>query len=178
MPIRFSYNDLSKATKSFSTKVGQGGFGSVYLGVLPDGTQLAVKKLESFVQGKEFGAEVKRIKDNPISEKTDVYSYGVVLLEIISGRRSYDPGDGSEKSHFPTYAFKMLEEGKLSEILDPRLDIDENHESVVNLMKVALWCIQDVVHLRPPMTKVVQMLKSLCAVPQPPTFSVEFPGML
>ncbi|XP_031261767.1 G-type lectin S-receptor-like serine/threonine-protein kinase SD2-5 [Pistacia vera] len=109
------------------------------------------------------------IKDNPISEKTDVYSYGVVLLEIISGRRSYDPGDDSEKSHFPSYAFKTLEGGKLSEILDSRLDIDENHESVVNLIKVALWCIQDVMHLRPPMTKVVQMLKGLCAVPQPPT---------
>ncbi|BBN70378.1 S-domain-2 5 [Prunus dulcis] len=59
MPIRFTYGDLSRATKNFSNKIGQGGFGSVYLGVLPDGIQLAVKKLEGVGQGKkEFRAEV------------------------------------------------------------------------------------------------------------------------
>ncbi|KAM7254017.1 hypothetical protein ACFE04_031699 [Oxalis oulophora] len=46
MPTRFSYNELLRATENFTRKVGQGGFGSVYLGVLPDGTQLAVKQLE------------------------------------------------------------------------------------------------------------------------------------
>ncbi|XP_031261737.1 G-type lectin S-receptor-like serine/threonine-protein kinase SD2-5 isoform X1 [Pistacia vera] len=296
MPVRFSYNDLHAATKSFSTKVGQGGFGSVYLGVLPDGTQLAVKMLEGIGQGKkEFRAEVsiignihhvhlvklkgfcaegthrllvyeymanrsldkwifkadkesqlmswdrrfnialgtakglaylheecevkivhcdikpenvllddnfnakvsdfglaklmnreeslvyttlrgtrgylapEWITNNPISEKSDVYSYGMVLLEIIGGRKNYDPGVDSEKAHFPSYAFKMLEEEKLSEIIDPRLDVNEKDERVVTAIKVALWCIQDEMHMRPPMTKVVQMLEGLCAVPQPPT---------
>ncbi|PRQ26743.1 putative non-specific serine/threonine protein kinase [Rosa chinensis] len=46
MPVRFSYKNLQTATNNFSKKLGQGGFGSVYEGVLPDGTQLAVKKLE------------------------------------------------------------------------------------------------------------------------------------
>ncbi|KAJ6382980.1 hypothetical protein OIU77_031415 [Salix suchowensis] len=49
MPIRFSYRDLQTATNNFSVKLGQGGFGSVYQGALPDGTQLAVKKLEGIV---------------------------------------------------------------------------------------------------------------------------------
>ncbi|XP_044497143.1 G-type lectin S-receptor-like serine/threonine-protein kinase SD2-5 [Mangifera indica] len=296
MPTRFSYSDLSKATKCFSTKVGQGGFGSVYLGVLPNGTQLAVKKLEGIGQGKkEFRAEVSMIgnihhvhlvrlkgfcaegvhrllvyeymanssldkwifktdnesqllswstrfniavgtakglaylheecevkivhcdikpenvllddhftakvsdfglaklmnreeslvyttlrgtrgylapewiTNNPISEKSDVYSYGMVLLEIIGGRKSYEVGNDTEKAHFPSYAFKMLEEGKPSEILDPRLEIKENDEQVLTAIKVALWCIQDEMHLRPPMTKIVQMLEGLCVVPQPPT---------
>ncbi|KAJ6361349.1 hypothetical protein OIU78_001900 [Salix suchowensis] len=57
MPIRFSYRDLQTATNNFSVKLGQGGFGSVYQGALPDGTQLAVKKLEGIGQGKkEFRA--------------------------------------------------------------------------------------------------------------------------
>ncbi|KAK4839618.1 hypothetical protein QYF36_023381 [Acer negundo] len=128
MPVRFSYSDLRKATKSFSTKVGQGGFGSVYLGVQSDGTRLAVKK------------------------------------------RSFDLEDDSEKAHFPSYAFKMLGEGKLREILDPRLEINENdHGTVETAIKVALWCIQDDMQLRPPMTKVVQMLEGLCDAPQPAT---------
>ncbi|OMO90817.1 hypothetical protein COLO4_18859 [Corchorus olitorius] len=46
MPTRFTYNDLRVATNNFIVKLGHGGFGSVYRGTLPDGTELAVKKLE------------------------------------------------------------------------------------------------------------------------------------
>lgn len=298
MPVRFSYRDLQTATNNFSVKLGQGGFGSVYDGVLPDGTRLAVKKLEGIGQGKkEFRAEVsiigsihhlhlvrirgfcaegthrllayeymangsldkwifrrnqgdfmldwdtrfnialgtakglaylhedcdakivhcdikpenvllddkflakvsdfglaklmtreqshvfttlrgtrgylapEWITNYAISEKSDVYSYGMVLLEIIGGRKNYDPTETSEKSHFPAYAFKMLEEGKLREIFDSKVQIDENDERVATAIKVALWCVQEDMHLRPPMTKVVQMLEGLCHVPQPPTSS-------
>jgi hypothetical protein len=62
MPIRFRYNDLEVATNNFSMKLGQGGFGSVYKGVLPDGTRLVVKQLEGIGQGKkEFRAEISTI---------------------------------------------------------------------------------------------------------------------
>ena len=62
MPARFTFAALCRATKDFSTKIGEGGFGSVYLGVLEDGIQLAVKKLEGVGQGaKEFKAEVSII---------------------------------------------------------------------------------------------------------------------
>ena len=62
MPIRFSHKDLQIATNNFTTKLGKGGFGSVYEGVLPAGTQLAVKQLEGLGQGKtEFQAEVSSI---------------------------------------------------------------------------------------------------------------------
>ncbi|XWS16452.1 hypothetical protein CRYUN_Cryun34aG0088800 [Craigia yunnanensis] len=43
MPVRYTYHELCKATKNFSKRFGQGRFGSVYLGVMPDGTQLSVK---------------------------------------------------------------------------------------------------------------------------------------
>ncbi|KAK6118357.1 hypothetical protein DH2020_047928 [Rehmannia glutinosa] len=49
--------------------------------------------------------------------------------------------------------------------------IDEEDERVAILIKVALWCIQDDMYLRPPMTKVVQMLEGLSPVPPPPTAS-------
>ncbi|XP_047945447.1 LOW QUALITY PROTEIN: G-type lectin S-receptor-like serine/threonine-protein kinase SD2-5 [Salvia hispanica] len=106
-----------------------------------------------------------------ISEKSDVYSYGMVLLELIGGRKNYDPSQSSEKSHFPSYAFKMMEEGKLKEIMDEKLKINEEDERIDIAIKVALWCIQDDMHLRPPMTKVVQMLEGLSPVPPPPTAS-------
>lgn len=61
-PIRYSYRQLRRATRNFSTKIGDGGFGSVYLGKMGDGSRLAVKKLERIGQGgREFQAEVSLI---------------------------------------------------------------------------------------------------------------------
>ncbi|OVA13857.1 Protein kinase domain [Macleaya cordata] len=111
------------------------------------------------------------ITNYAISEKSDVYSFGMVLLEIIGGRKNFDQSEKSEKAHFPSYAIKMAEEGKLEAILDPKLKIDKEDERVSNAIKVALWCIQEDMHLRPSMSKVVQMLEGVCIVPQPPTTS-------
>ncbi|KAK8509329.1 hypothetical protein V6N11_007728 [Hibiscus sabdariffa] len=63
MLTRFTYNDLWSATNNLSIKLGQGGFGSVYRGTLPDGTQLAVKKLEGIGQGTISSQEEGKLRD-------------------------------------------------------------------------------------------------------------------
>ncbi|XVF81902.1 hypothetical protein PTKIN_Ptkin15bG0193100 [Pterospermum kingtungense] len=61
-PKRFSYSDIKKITKSFKEALGQGGFGTVYKGKLPDGRLVAVKVLsESKGGGEEFVNEVASI---------------------------------------------------------------------------------------------------------------------
>lgn len=61
-PIQFSYKELQQATKDFKDRVGSGGFGTVYKGILPNRTIVAVKKLEAIEQGeKEFRMEVATI---------------------------------------------------------------------------------------------------------------------
>ncbi|KAI3462555.1 hypothetical protein Pfo_019218 [Paulownia fortunei] len=61
-PKRYKYSEIKKITKSFSDKLGQGGYGSVYNGVLPDGCLVAVKVLiESDSNGEEFINEVASI---------------------------------------------------------------------------------------------------------------------
>ncbi|KAJ8640550.1 hypothetical protein MRB53_017244 [Persea americana] len=99
------------------------------------------------------------------------FGYGMVLLEIIGGRKNFDPAETSEKAHFPSYAFKKMEEGKLQEIIDAKIQFDETDERVPIAIKAALWCIQEDMRLRPSMTKVVQMLEGLSDVRQPPTSS-------
>ncbi|EYU34422.1 hypothetical protein MIMGU_mgv1a023270mg, partial [Erythranthe guttata] len=61
-PKRYKYSEIKKMTKSFNEKLGKGGYGSVYKGVLPDGSLVAVKVLiETDSNGEEFINEVASI---------------------------------------------------------------------------------------------------------------------
>ena len=62
MPTRYSYEDSKNATKNFSSKLAEGGFGAVFQGTLPSGIKVAVKCLTNFGQeNKSFFAEVESI---------------------------------------------------------------------------------------------------------------------
>ena len=63
----------------------------------------------------------------------------MVLLEIIGGRKNYDPSETSEKSYFPSFAFKMVEEGNVTEILDSKVETYENDQRVHISVNVSLW---------------------------------------
>lgn len=112
-----------------------------------------------------------------VSEKSDIYSFGMVLLEMIGGRRNVcviggDNGDKSKRKfqYFPKIVSEKLREGRLMEVVDERLmggnNIDERE--VRKLVCVALWCIQEKARLRPSMAKVVEMLESRATVEEPP----------
>ena len=103
----------------------------------------------------------------PISPKTDVYSFGMVLFEIISGRRNSKPPSTSSNEYdtnnwyFPLWAYFILNESNfdVSEVLDPSLTGISDCKEVERVVKVAFWCIHDNHQLRPSMSKVVQMLE-------------------
>ncbi|KAI3443851.1 hypothetical protein Pfo_000516 [Paulownia fortunei] len=114
--------------------------------------------------------------ENGVSEKCDVYSYGMVLLEIIGGRRNIcvvEQGhDRSKKKFqfFPRTVVEKLRDGKLMEIVDERLvearGIDQ--KELKRMVGVALWCIQERAKLRPSMAQVVEMLEGRAPVEDPP----------
>uniref|UniRef100_A0A8R7TC82 G-type lectin S-receptor-like serine/threonine-protein kinase SD2-5 n=1 Tax=Triticum urartu TaxID=4572 RepID=A0A8R7TC82_TRIUA len=295
--IAFKYVDLQHATKNFSEKLGGGGFGSVFKGVLRDSTAIAVKMLDGARQGeKQFRAEVSTIgmiqhvnlvkligfccegnqrmlvyehmanrsldahifqgngtmldwstryriaigvakglsylheschdciihcdmkPENilldvsrvpkiadfgmaklmgrnfsrvlttmrgtvgylapewisgvAIMEKVDVYSYGMVLLEIMSGRRNSSPQECTSNSdhdvYFPVQVARTLLEGDVGSLVDQQLYGDINMEEVERAFKVACWCIQDHDFERPTMGDVVQVLEGLVEVGMPP----------
>lgn len=306
----FSYRELRSATKNFSEKLGQGGFGSVFKGQLRDSTGVAVKRLDGSFQGeKQFRAEVSSIgviqhvnlvrlvgfccegerrflvyehmpnrsldihlfqsggvfldwstryqiavgvarglsylhdgcRDRiihcdvkpenillgasllpkiadfgmakfvgrdfsrvlttmrgtkgylapewiggtAITPKVDVYSYGMVLLELVSGRRNageqYCTASGSgdddddareELAFFPMEAARELVKGpgvvSVSSLMDGKLCGDADLVEVERACKVACWCIQDDEADRPTMGEVVQILEGVLDCDMPP----------
>ncbi|CAH8254145.1 unnamed protein product [Arabidopsis lyrata] len=296
-PVQFTYKELQRCTKSFKEKLGAGGFGTVYKGVLTNRTVVAVKQLEGIEQGeKQFRMEVATIssthhlnlvrligfcsqgrhrllvyefmrngsldnflfttdsgkfltweyrfsialgtakgitylheecrdcivhcdikpenilvddnyaakvsdfglakllnpKDNrynmssvrgtrgylapewlanlPITSKSDVYSYGMVLLELVSGKRNFDVSEKTNHKKFSIWAYEEFQKGNTEAILDTRLGEDQtvDMEQVMRMVKTSFWCIQEQPLQRPTMGKVVQMLEGITEIKNPP----------
>jgi serine/threonine protein kinase len=298
-PVQFSYKELQRSTKEFKEKLGAGGFGAVYKGVLANKEVVAVKQLEGIEQGeKQFRMEVATIssthhlnlvrligfcsegrhrllvyefmkngsldnflftteeqsgrllnweqrfkialgtakgitylheecrdcivhcdikpenilldenykakvsdfglaklinaKDHryrtltsvrgtrgylapewlanlPITSKSDIYSYGMVLLEIVSGRRNFEVSAVTNRKKFSVWAHEEFEKGNVNAILDQRLtDQDVDMEQVTRAIQVSFWCIQEQPSQRPMMGKVVQMLEGIAEIERPP----------
>ncbi|TYH80706.1 hypothetical protein ES332_D03G149700v1 [Gossypium tomentosum] len=298
-PVQFSYKELQRLTKGFKEKLGAGGFGAVYKGVLANRTVMAVKQLEGIEQGeKQFRMEVATIssthhlnlvrligfcsegrhrllvyefmkngsldnflftteehsgkmlsweyrynvalgtargitylheecrdcivhcdikpenilldenfnakvsdfglaklinpKDHryrtltsvrgtrgylapewlanlPITSKSDVYSYGMVLLEIVSGRRNFDVSADTNRKKFSVWAYEEFEKGNIEGIVDKKLrSLDVDMEQITRAIQVSFWCIQEQPSHRPMMGKVVQMLEGITDIERPP----------
>lgn len=304
LPPRFTYHELKEATDNFSRKIGTGGFGSVYEGVLMDNNKVAVKKLCGPRQGyKEFRAEVatigsishinlvrlrgfcadsrqrllvyelmengsleKILFSNPCEDgsgcltweqrykvavgtarglaylheqcrepimhldikpqnilldknfnpkvsdfgmskllnddmtqvitavrgtpgylapewlrhsiatkKCDVYSFGMVLLELVSGRKNFEPSASDPRlCYFPAWAMLRALEGKYMDLVDKRLgDNNVDTEGVTRMIKVAFWCIQDNPNQRPWMSVALKMLEGEWEVPDAPMWLLQ-----
>ncbi|KAH9794213.1 Receptor-like serine/threonine-protein kinase [Citrus sinensis] len=98
-----------------------------------------------------------------ITEKVDIYSFGVVMLEILCGRKVFDRSQPEEEDMYLLSIFnKKAEEDKLSDLVDKHSnDMQSNEEEVVNMMKVSAWCLESDFVKRPSMSMVVKVLEDV-----------------
>ncbi|CAN1754715.1 Cysteine-rich receptor-like protein kinase 43 [Linum perenne] len=94
-----------------------------------------------------------------LSVKTDVFSYGILLLEIVGGRKNLDPRLGQDQADLLNHAWKLYQAGKTLELLDPSID-KYNSEEVGMCIQIGLLCCQQTVIDRPDMNSVLLMLSS------------------
>ncbi|MFS7955348.1 putative protein kinase RLK-Pelle-DLSV family [Helianthus anomalus] len=97
-----------------------------------------------------------------LSEKVDIYSFGIVILEIISCRRCTDENfSGPDTSYLLEHAWQLYEKGMHIELVDQELGIKEHHKAkAMKTIEIALMCTQSPASLRPTMSEVVLMLSS------------------
>uniref|UniRef100_A0A0E0M6P1 Receptor-like serine/threonine-protein kinase n=1 Tax=Oryza punctata TaxID=4537 RepID=A0A0E0M6P1_ORYPU len=109
------------------------------------------------------------ISGTVVTSKVDVYSYGMVLFEIISGRRnSSQEYLRGHLAYFPMQVARQLINGGIGNLVDAKLHGDVNLEEVERVCKVACWCIQDSEFDRPTMGEVVQFLEGILELKMPP----------
>ncbi|GJN36557.1 hypothetical protein PR202_gb25430 [Eleusine coracana subsp. coracana] len=93
-----------------------------------------------------------------LTEKVDVFAFGVVVLETVAGRSNTDNSLEEDKMFLFEWAWELYEKGQALDIVDPRLEEEFESEEALRVIKVALLCTQGSPHQRPPMSTVVAML--------------------
>ncbi|XP_078175341.1 LEAF RUST 10 DISEASE-RESISTANCE LOCUS RECEPTOR-LIKE PROTEIN KINASE-like 2.5 [Carex rostrata] len=102
-----------------------------------------------------------------VSTKSDVYSYGMVLLEMVGGRRNAKPSvENPSREYFPHWLYDRLVEGSPIQACDASI---KTEEIATKMGIVGLWCTQTSPANRPSMNRVMDMLeKSLHDLKMPP----------
>ncbi|XP_059069790.1 probable LRR receptor-like serine/threonine-protein kinase At1g56140 isoform X1 [Cryptomeria japonica] len=95
-----------------------------------------------------------------LTEKADVFSFGVVALEVVSGRSNTETTLPRESVYLLEWAWQLHEKERLLELMDPQLRPTYIEEEVLRVIGVALLCTQASPAMRPSMSRVVAMLTS------------------
>nr|KJB75214.1 hypothetical protein B456_012G032100 [Gossypium raimondii] len=102
-----------------------------------------------------------------LSVKVDVYSFGVILLEIICCRSNIEvEGRSADEILLSTFVYNCFVGGELNKLVEGEEEVDM--KMVERFVKVGLWCIQDDPNLRPLVKNVILMLEGTMNVPIPP----------
>lgn len=116
-----------------------------------------------------------------IDAKADVYSYGIVVLELVSGKNAYGfqsssvGNDGGSSTDLVKWIMKVAEKGEVEKVMDPRLKVEDKQskKKIEILLKVALLCVKEDRNQRPAMSRVVELLTGY-EEPTPDLFDPKF----
>ncbi|KAK3160972.1 hypothetical protein QOZ80_1BG0069640 [Eleusine coracana subsp. coracana] len=102
------------------------------------------------------------------SSKSDVFSFGVLLLEIVSGKRNSIIGPYGGSLNLLGYAWLLWKEGKWHELVDTSLAVEKSASELIKCINIALLCVQENANDRPTMSDVTRMLDTEgTSLPQP-----------
>ncbi|XP_044949994.1 G-type lectin S-receptor-like serine/threonine-protein kinase LECRK2 [Hordeum vulgare subsp. vulgare] len=108
-------------------------------------------------------------KNIGITSKVDVYSFGVILLELVCCRRNVELEIADEERSILTYwANDCYRCGRIGLLVEGDDEANFNIKKAERFVAVSLWCLQEEPTMRPTMLKVIQMLDGAVEIPTPP----------
>ncbi|CAD5163508.1 unnamed protein product, partial [Musa acuminata subsp. malaccensis] len=136
------------------------------------------KSLDFFLFGSLYGyMSPEYAMEGLFSVKSDVYSYGVLLLEIVSGFRNSSFHFIMDCPNLLAYAWELWNEGKANDYVDSSIADTCSSTEVLRSIHVGLLCVQDSPNDRPVMSSVVFMLENeeatISAAPKQPIFTIQ-----
>ncbi|KAB2622328.1 serine/threonine-protein kinase [Pyrus ussuriensis x Pyrus communis] len=93
-----------------------------------------------------------------LTRKSDTYSFGVLLLEIVSGRAVVDFDLQLGEQYLVQKVWEAHKDGNLAQLVDPTLQMNFPTDEAIRFLKVGLLCVQEKANHRPRMSKAVEML--------------------
>ncbi|KAK8942965.1 putative serine/threonine-protein kinase NAK [Platanthera zijinensis] len=112
-----------------------------------------------------------------LSVKSDIYSFGVVLLELLSGRRALDDGRGAAEESLVDWAIPFLDDKRrMLRIMDTRLEGCYSKKGAQSIAALALECLQDDPRNRPNMNEVLATLEQFRVPTKEQTNYQNFPS--
>ncbi|KAF9608242.1 hypothetical protein IFM89_008197 [Coptis chinensis] len=102
------------------------------------------------------------------SKESDVFSFGVVALEIACGRMPVEPKAEESKKRLVEYVWGLYGRGRLLDAVDERLNKDFNDKQMERLMIVGLWCAHPDHKVRPSIRQAIQVLNLEATLPSLP----------
>ncbi|GJN24477.1 hypothetical protein PR202_gb12219 [Eleusine coracana subsp. coracana] len=152
----------------------------------PDATHVTV----SGPRGTPGFAAPEMWSRSEVTEKCDVYSFGMLLFEIVGRRRNFDEAVPESQRWFPEMAWNKYQEGKLVDLVlssssrrrrrssnqsvvvaavdeEEEEEVVRRGEIVERMCETAFWCVQQRPEARPPMSVVVKMLEGEMDIPPP-----------
>ncbi|KAJ6842334.1 putative G-type lectin S-receptor-like serine/threonine-protein kinase SD2-5 [Iris pallida] len=99
-------------------------------------------------------------QNSRISVKADIYSFGIVILEAVSGRLNLDYSQSDADVHFLGVLQRKADEDRLIDIVDKKIADSESHmQEIMQMIRIGVWCVNEDQSKRPRMSTVVKVLE-------------------
>ncbi|XP_024977328.1 probable LRR receptor-like serine/threonine-protein kinase At1g67720 [Cynara cardunculus var. scolymus] len=102
---------------------------------------------------------------NHLTEKSDIYSFGVILLELISGKEAIsNESFGLNCRNIVQWAKLHIENGDIQRIIDPALGDEYDVQTMWKMAEKALMCVQPHANMRPSMSEVIKEIQDAISI--------------